>query len=503
MNNFSFKPTFILALILALISTFSPPPVRAAAACTHYVATGGDDSNTGQSILAPWKTLLKAAGAAQPGNVICVRGGVYNERLTIQTSGTPGNFITFRSYPGERAVLDGSSLAVPANDNGMVYIRSKAYIIIRGFEIRNYRTAVKDIVPIGIRITGTAHHIQLRGNLIHHIEHNGTFVNGTDAHGIAVHGTSGTSAIHNLIIDRNKLYRLKLGSSEALAINGNVQYWQVTNNHLHDVNNIGIVAIGYEDTAPASDRARDGLIAGNLVYNVDSFGNPAYGNERSAGCIYVDGGTRIRIERNRAHHCNLGIELASEHSGRSTSAVTLRNNFVYNNTEVGIAIGGYDTQRGATTGCTIVNNTLFNNNTRKAWGSELYVQYDTRNNVIMNNIIFANSARWYLRSWSKVMSGNVMDYNLFYTGPGTTGHWEWKGVTYSTFNGYKTGSGNDAHSQNGIDPLLMDTAAPDLHLQDSSPAIDSGQNLAAAGTVDIDGEARIQSVIDVGADEVR
>src|SRR6185503_2244894 len=103
----------------------------------------------------------------------------------------------------------------------------------------------------------------------------------------------------------------------------------VSRNIVHDNDNIGIDFIGYEgeNPDPAVDRARDGTVSGNLVYNINSYGNPAYGNERSAGGIYVDGGTNIVVERNIVHDSNLGVELASEHSGRSTSYITLRNNF--------------------------------------------------------------------------------------------------------------------------------------------------------------------------------
>jgi hypothetical protein len=39
--------------------------------------------------------------------------------------------------------------------------------------------------------------------------------------------------------------------------------------------------IGFERTAPAPavDQARDGVVSGNLVYNITSRGNPAYGND--------------------------------------------------------------------------------------------------------------------------------------------------------------------------------------------------------------------------------
>ena len=56
--------------------------------------------------------------------------------------------------------------------------------------------------------------------------------------------------------------------------------------------------------------------------------------------IYVDGGTQILIEGNIVHHNNIGIEIACEHSGRTSSYVTCRNNIVYLSTGPGISIGG-------------------------------------------------------------------------------------------------------------------------------------------------------------------
>jgi hypothetical protein len=292
-----------------------------------------------------------------------------------------------------------------------------------------------------------------------------------------------------------------------MVLNGNVERFTVSNNIVHDNDNIGIDLIGFEgeNPNPAVDRARDGSVIGNLVYNINSYGNPAYGNERSAGGIYVDGGTNILIERNVIHHANLGIELASEWAGKNTSYITLRNNFIYSNTQTGIAIGGYDTRRGSTENCVIVNNTLYNNFTQGDWGAELYIQYDTRNNIIKNNIIFANSSRRYIESWSAVMTGNVVNSNMYFAvGGGTNGTWIWKNVTYTTFAAYQSGSGNDANGLVGVDPLLASTVTPDLHLQTASPAIDRGESLPVSGTLDIDGQARVQgAAIEIGADEVR
>ena len=52
-------------------------------------------------------------------------------------------------------------------------------------------------------------------------------------------------------------------------------------------NNIGIDVIGFERTAPNPevDRARDGVVSENLVFNITSRGNPAYGNEANSDGI--------------------------------------------------------------------------------------------------------------------------------------------------------------------------------------------------------------------------
>ncbi len=494
-------------LVLGLAASLQASPAGALtlAACTHYVATTGSNTNPG-TLKAPWKTIQKAANTVRAGNVVCVRAGIYAEAVSINVSGSAvGGYITFQSYPNEKAILDGSRLTVPSGWAPLFRIQNKSYLIIRNFEIRNYKTSQQSHVPIGILVSGYGQNIQLRNNQIHHIETNYPGANGGDAHGIAVYGSTAPQALRNILIDGNQVYRLKLGSSESLVINGNVDGWQVSNNVVHDNNNIGIDAIGFEGTSPdpAYDQARNGLIRGNIVYNIDSFGNPAYGSERSADCLYVDGGKQIIIERNTARNCNIGAELASEHKGRATSAVTLRNNFIYSNTEVGIVLGGYDSQRGRTERCSIINNSLYNNDTNHSGSGELLVQYDTRYNIIKNNIFYANAQKIFFSSWSAVMAGNQVDNNLFFVAGGA-GSWQWKNISYDTFEAYKAGTGNDLHSLNQKNPLFVSASGFNLHLLSTSPAINRGANLSQAGTLDFDGQPRKQGTfIDLGADEVR
>ena len=84
------------------------------------------------------------------------------------------------------------------------------------------------------------------------------------------------------------------------------------------------------------------------------------------------------------HDVNIGIELASEHADRATRNIIVRNNLVYDTTAIGLAIGGYDRRRGSTESCTLVNNTVV-----RSAGPAVLVQFDTRDNLIANNVIVA------------------------------------------------------------------------------------------------------------------
>ncbi len=451
-------------------------------------------------------TIQAAVDSAAAGDTVEVETGVYNERITFSTSGTAGNPIVLQAAAGHSPVIDGSGIAV-GGITGLVYIEDQSYIHVVGFEIRNYQASGGSDFPAGIWVRGQADGIELRDNDVHDIENNGC--GNCGAHGIAAYGTSAAGSINNILLDGNTVRDCVLGWSESVVLNGNVENFVVSNNTVHDNNNIGIDLIGFEGECvgcpDALDRARDGLVTGNLVYNIDSQGNPAYGSERSAGGIYVDGGTRIVIEKNTIDLSNIGVEIASEHNGKATSEIIVRNNFISNSHLTGIAMGGYDTNRGSTEDCVVVNNTLYHNDTDATGSGELLVQYDTRNNVIENNIMVAGAPNVFITNYYTANTGNVVDYNLYFSNGGAaTSEWAWKDDFYDGFAAWQSGTGNDANSQ-FVDPQLVDPGSGDLHLTLGSPAVNAGDTLAAAsiGTEDIDGDVRVDGVaVDVGADEL-
>jgi hypothetical protein len=470
----------------------------------YYVATTGSDSANG-SAMAPWRTIQHAMNAVPAGATVQVAGGTYNELVTITHSGSAtAGYITLTSAPGQTATIDGTGLGIPQGQQGLVTLQNVSYVRVVGLQLQNYTSNSSSLVPLGIYVTGSGDHIEIRNNHIHDIVTTVKTSSG-DAFGLAVYGNA-TTPISNLIIDGNELDHLTLGYSESLSVNGNVQNWQVTNNKVHDNNNIGIVAIGFEGTAPTSslDQARNGWIAGNTVYNVSSANNPAYNNQPSADGIYVDGGTQITIEWNNVRAADLGIELASEHYGRVTSYVTARNNLVLYSNIAGISIGGYKASVGGTSHCTIVNNTLFQNDALLTGSGEFQVQYNASNNLFANNILYANGQGLLVNSFVASSTAPVtLKNDLFYTSDaGSSAYWIWNNVTYTDLSSFQQASKGET---NGLlaDPLFRSTTTPDLQLSAGSPAINTGVNLglAAAGAYDYAGSPRTtgSGLIDRGA----
>ena len=491
MKNEIFEFIMILFLLVA-----APVLVEAA---DYYVATDGDNQNGG-SLASPWRSIQHAVDTVNSSDTIYVRGGIYTEFVTFKKSGSStAGYITLRNYPDEKPVIDGTGLNV-SDYAGLFYLEDIAYVKIIGFELRNLTTSNSGATPGAIWIFGASHHIEINDNQVHSIQN--TSVDG-NAHGIALYGDNATASIHDVLIDGNEIKNCILGWSESLVLNGNVENFVVSNNIIHDNNNIGIDFIGHEGICSIAslDRARDGVCIGNTVYNIDTLTNPVYKGDRSGDGIYVDGGTNITVERNIVYKCNIGIEIASEHKGKDSSYITVKNNFVYNNDIMGISLGGYDTDRGSTVHCKIINNTCYKNDTAMEGNGELCLQYDTQNNEILNNIFYANNQNLFISNQYTTHTGNQVDYNIYYSSGGINGsEWQWKGTTYGSFATWQSATGND---KNGMysNPGLLKPELGDLHLTANSSAIDQGRAITGLAK-DIDGDSRPQGAgIDIGADE--
>lgn len=474
-----------------------------------YVAQNGSDANSGTEAL-PFKTIQKGCDGALPGATVFIKAGTYNERIALNVSGSAeGGFITIRNFGTDAVILDGAGLAAPIGTSAMVSIENKSFIRIQGLEIANYQTAEPKRVVAGIFATGSGSHLELRNNHVHHIQNNAP-VNkkklGRDAFGIAFYGTDGSDSMNHIVVSGNTVDNCRLGSSESLTLNGNVDTFEISGNTVHDNDNIGIVMIGWEGTAPANDQARNGVVRNNIVYNIHSAGNPAYGKESSAAGIYVDGARDIVIERNMSYSNDFGLEVGCEHVKKTASGILIRDNIFHGNTITGMSFGGYDLKRGTTINCQFRNNTLIRNDTSHSGTGEISIQV-ANGNILENNLVYCGTQNLFVSNEfsAKASFNNTFDYNLYFGPDGAAGSiWGWNKKSHDGFDAYKKASSQDAHSL-FADPLLVNPAGQaDLHLAPGSPAIDAGNPAfaPAAGEIDLDGNPRVIGArVDIGAYE--
>lgn len=479
---------------------------------TYYVSTTGSDSNPG-TLSAPFRTIQKAANTAVAGNTVQVRGGVYNEKVTLPNSGNASSgYITFMSYPGETATLDGTGIQVgTGGQDGLFTLRTNSYVVIQGFEIRNYQSSKKGAVPVGIDFEGAGSYIEYLNNHVHNIVQTLTSCNSANALGMAIYGTQAPASINHITVAGNELDHNTTGCSENMSLDGNVQYFVTTNNLVHDNDNIGIDNIGFEGVSPnaAYDQARDGWDFENTIYNISAATNPVYHGSLGANGQYCDGCTRVIIERNLIHDADIPIEIASEHGGHNSNYVVARNNVIYHAQLVGISIGGFSSRVGGTDHATIVNNTLWADGTdSKSGTAELQIQYNASNNVIKNNIMYAGPKNLLIDDFTSSTSNPaVLNNNLYFATVGAaSSNWNWQAKFITGYLNYQAASGQDASSPFS-DPrfLNISTAPYNLDVASGSPAVNEGVNLGASvvGVYDYAGNPRVNSsgLINAGAYE--
>lgn len=458
------KIYFILLVAVAMVIVFVLNNNEDKQNQVIYVATNGNDDNVGTKSK-PFRTLKKAASEASAGTTVLIRKGNYHEKLVVKHSGTKSKPITFKAYNKEKVVLSGKDLKDVEDDAALVVLNNKSYVTISGLTIQDLSTDLAGKTVMGIYVTGSSSHITLENNHVQHIE---THADDGNGHGIAIYGTG---TMKDINISNNTLEDLKLGASESLVLNGNIDVFKVENNIVRRSDNIGIDLIGYEGISNDKkvDFVRNGIVKNNIVYEISSYGNPAYGEDYAAGGIYVDGGKNITIEKNTVYKSDIGIEATSEHAKKYADNIKIINNIIYENFYTGISIGGYDEDRGGTINSTISQNILYRNDTKGLDGGQLLLQYDTKNNVIERNVLTAGPSRIFISNYFTTNQKNKLQKNVFHKEKGETGIWIWKEKEYTSFPKFQKASKSDEKSSY-IDPKYQNANKYDFRLKEDSLA---------------------------------
>jgi hypothetical protein len=305
---------------------------------------------------------------------VCL-SGTFTSPLHVWSK-TSSALLEVAPAPGDSAVFDlGAATAAQEDtneyesDSGGVSIVDSRGVEIYGLTIENYHTDGTALTPAGILVEArsdttttkqsqrphlsacylngdSCSDIYLIDNTVSDITNQADGVTNkkalcgnpeVDAYGIAVisAGTDATDELQHVVIEGNTVSGTRTGQSETVTVNGNITDFLVADNVIHDTDNIGTDAIGWETGA---NQANHGLVFDNTVYDIDTLSNMSYGKWNGTTCvgsqensavIYTDGASFIWIEDNMVWNTNQGINLDVETAHRSTSDLMVSGNVVH------------------------------------------------------------------------------------------------------------------------------------------------------------------------------
>jgi hypothetical protein len=456
------------------------------------------DANTGTESL-PWCTIQKAANTLIAGETVYIKTANYNERVTVANSGTAGNYISFKAYPGHNPHIIGDGTC---NWNGVFNIASKDYIKLEDLELSRQDCYLSGAGYIIYIATGTyieltnldvhnagydSEHIQVLGASRYVKINNNTVYNGQCISGIDVYtkpGGAGSESgrpqnieiAYNNVYDINPTYSA-CGSGPGISVE-RVDYATIYSNTITN-SRIGIDAgCGKNDTiynniitncqtGIAISGNEDSEIFDNIISGASDEGFLSYDHEDHPSEVHA----RNKWYRNIVYNSYIPFqEYHKPSQGPAAESIDheVYNNLFYNNDK---PVRFLDTQR-----FKFYYNTIYTN----AGADGLEVADTSIDAIIKNNIISISGASYDpINIDASSSPGADIDYNLYEDRAGTA-------------------SGPGANSI-VADPEFI-TAGSDFHLQATSPARDSGVDVGI--TNDLDENSRPQGVdYDMGAYE--
>lgn len=228
------------------------------------------------------------------------------------------------------------------------------------------------------------------------------------------------------------------------------------------------------------------------------------GNALDPG-IYLDRCADVLIERNKIYGNETGIHLDNTNLALVCDQISIRNNFIYRNHDCGLVVGPEDMEQasGLIDSLLIRNNSFFNNDVDQSDRGEIQVS-NAHNSLFINNIFYTNEQSL-LGEVHEFFYELDFDHNAYYSILGKEAFQiYWNGVGVHGFEVFMT---QTAEESEGVfaNPLFLSVAGenPDLHLTPNSPLIGRADpdTEFEQGEMDIDGQARVNALPDIGADE--
>ena len=495
-----------------------------ARAATYYVSTTGNDSTGTGTSLKPWKTIEKSITKAKAGDTVSIAAGNYTYETTpiaFTASGTSTSPITFKSSGGVACFFAPMSAT------------SQSYITLKGLQVQNYGsydgfkfTSCNNMTldtasaynlwsGYGIDLQGcssitvtncsvssvsgggiycySCSNVSILGNTIAEITGMGIYlltsqsvtvdhctINHTTESGIGVWGVpwgqnpAGSYPSSNIGITYCTLDRCCDGGyNECISIANGVLNAFVQHCLIHD-------------SAPVNGaNGGEGLDVKVAVWNIWLDHNEICNIQRTGVMVDAavqynpswtpDGVHRVYFSDNKVHDVpGVGVMIEAEYYGAGINGlmdlVEVHDNLVYNNGSDGICVLNYNNANPVMTNIWICNNTVYNNCVSGgSCGISIYSNPNLDAPRVNNNIIDQASG-WPIGA-SPISGFNwAWAYDNLVSGGGA---WNW----YANFQDVYHDWGNVYAS----DPLFVNAAAANFHLQGSSPARGVG---AASGVPD-------------------
>jgi Right handed beta helix region len=269
------------------IAAALPPPLATSKGPAIYVSTKGANSNPG-TIKRPKRTIQSALNRARPGQRILVRGGLYEENLLLERSGTRAAPITLAAVgPGRPVVrsratgrdtyaleIKGSFVRV----SGLVFegasgaSSANIYVEDGGSNIEISRNEIRNGQDQGVFTEPDTSNVQVFRNVVHH---NGAGFEGQhQSHGLYMKGDRHLIA-NNLVYDHPHGFGIQIyrQSSGTIIVGNTVAYsgWSgivIGGDDVSDIlvrNNIAAYNARY-GIAHDSHRPESSRVDNNLTY---------------------------------------------------------------------------------------------------------------------------------------------------------------------------------------------------------------------------------------------
>ena len=274
-----------------------------------------------------------------------------------------------------------------------------------------------------------------------------------------------------------------LSSDPSVATNGNIVYDNssvgiyvadnvlATGNTVYGQTNSGAIGVEVESGGVAQQNvAYDNYYGISIAWDGGHvLDNRIYNNSQAGIYVAWGDGTDV-IQGNTVYSNGVGVQIQGSYPWYGGAQLT--NNLIYANVNQGILLDDVSSSQ-------ITNNTIYQ---PAGDGDAIDIENSSGGISFLNNILWVQAAGSYdIAVADDSQSGFSSDYNdLMTSGDGQVALWQ--DIARSTLTDWQNAAGGDPNSLS-LDPLFVDPAGADFHLQSLYGSLHGGSDAPAVSTV--------------------